>query len=189
MLHRKLEFSPVSESDRLKSLSSYEVLDPARAPTLDRLTRLTADLFDAPIVRFAFDAADPFCAQALALDAGAVLVVEDITGDDRFADGPLVAGEAHVRFYAGAVLTNPAGVNLGALCVLDDRVRPPLTAAETERLVALAAMAVDALELRRMTRRTAEGERGLELVERLAVAGRKAGVAGPVGLSRLRRAV
>ena len=189
MLHRKMEFSPVSEAARLKILSSYEVLDQAQGPALERLTRLAADLFDAAIVRFAFDAADPFCAQALAMAPGAVLVVEDVTEDDRFQGSPLVAGEARIRFYAGAVLTNPDGLNLGALCVLDDRVRPPLTAAETERLSILAGMAVDALELRRVTRRNAETERGLELVERLAVAGRKAETAWPAGVNRLRRAL
>ena len=179
----------MSESARRKILSSYEVLGQPQAPALDRLTRLAADLFDAPIVRFAFDAADPFCAEAIAMAARTVVVVEDVTRDPRFCDSPLVAGEPRVRFYAAAVLTNPDGVNLGALCILDDRVRPPLTAAETERLGALADLAVDALELRRVTRRDAETERGLELVERLAVAGRKAETAWPAGVSRVRRAL
>lgn len=176
-------------SERLRRLLSYEILDAEPAPALDRLTRLAADLFDAPVVRFAFDPADPFCAHPIAMDAGVVLVVEDVTQDERFRDSPLVTGEARVRFCAAAVLTTPDGLNLGALCILDDRVRPPLTAAETERLNTLAGMAVDALELRRMTRRTAETERGLELVERLAEAGRKAETGWPAAISRLRRAL
>ena len=111
----------MTEADRLKILSSYEVLDRPPGPALDRLTRLAAELFDVPIARFAFDAADPFCAHALREEAGAVLAVADVMGDDRFRESPLVTGEPGVRFYAGAVLTGADGFNLGVLCILDDR--------------------------------------------------------------------
>ena len=46
-------------------------------------------------------------------------IVPDLTEDPRFAHNPLVTGEPHLRFYAGAVLRTPDGVPLGALCVLD----------------------------------------------------------------------
>ena len=51
------------------------------------------------------------------------MVVPDTHLDARFVNNPLVSGEPHVRFYAGAPLINPEGYALGALCILDRRPR------------------------------------------------------------------
>lgn len=203
-----MEFPRVSEQDRLHRLASYEILDTAPEAPFDRLARLAAELFDAPIALISFvdeerqwfkarrglaETAAPragsFCDQALRLERGGVLVVAEVADDPRFAGNALVSGPTGVRFYAGAVLTSPEGENLGTLCVMDDRTRPPLTAAETARLKALADIVMDTLELRRMTRRASETQRALELVERLAVAGRKAGIGWPAEALPLRRVV
>ena len=197
----------MSEAQRLRNLATFEILDSGPEEAFDRLTRLAADLFNAPMARITFVDADErewiksrvgfatasvlrdggFCARAIELAPGAVLVVERPDEDERHRDNPLVALEPRVKFYAGAVLTSPDGYNLGTLSIMDDRQRPPLSAAETERLQALAQICVDTLELRRVSRRASEGERALELVERLAVAGRRAGAAWPAPVGRVRR--
>jgi PAS domain S-box-containing protein len=99
------------------------------------------------------------------------MVVEDATGDARFAASPLVAGHPQVRFYAGAALTTADGLNLGALCVMDDKPRRRPSDAELERLRTLAHIVVDEMELRRAHRRAEEKQRQLELAEHMAAMG------------------
>jgi len=47
-----------------------------------------------------------------------VLVVTDLTADDRFNKNPLVTGDFKMRFYAGAPLITKDGLAVGTLCVL-----------------------------------------------------------------------
>jgi hypothetical protein len=86
-------------------------------------------------------------------------------GDTLTAEGLVAVPET--RFYAGVALTNAEGWNLGVLCIMDDRPRPPLTRAETDRLHALAAIVVDALELRRTIRHAADVQSTLDMLERV----------------------
>ncbi len=87
-----------------------------------------------------------FCAHAMLGDE--VMVVPDATLDPRFAANPLVTGEPHIRFYAGAPLRTPEGHALGALCLIDYRPRH-LSRAERRMLLEMAALVEDELLLRR----------------------------------------
>jgi two-component sensor histidine kinase len=75
-------------------------------------------------------------------------VVSDLTQDPQFACNPLITGEPHLRFYAGAVLRTPEGLPLGALCVLD-HVPRELTEDQAFTLTTLAQQVMSQLELRR----------------------------------------
>jgi PAS domain S-box-containing protein len=88
---------------------------------------------------------ESFCAHAIL--SNEVMVVPDASVDSRFADNLLVTGEPKIRFYAGAPLRTPDGLNLGTLCAIDTTPRQ-LSVEEQGVLADLAALAMDELQLR-----------------------------------------
>ncbi|MFW5660603.1 MAG: GAF domain-containing protein [Oceanicaulis sp.] len=65
--------------------------------------------------------------------------------DPRFADNPLVTGEPHIRFYAGAPLVAPSGHVLGTPCAIDDEPRFGLAEKEVALLQAFAGLVMERL--------------------------------------------
>ncbi len=131
---------PVDEEQRLAALAGLGVLDTPPEERFDRLTRLAAALFEVPVAlitlidqdrqwfksRHGIDIRETprdlsFCAHALLCDD--LMVVPDTRHDSRFADNPLVAGEPHVRFYAGCPIRDASDTCLGTLCLVDTRPR------------------------------------------------------------------
>jgi GAF domain-containing protein len=155
---------PTNEAERLKALQRYEVLDTPREEAFDSLTELAIKRFGVPIAVVSMvdhdrqwfkscqgldvtqtDRRLAFCAHAILSEQP--LVVNDAQQDGRFADNPLVTGEPHIRFYAGAPLTTPDGYNLGTLCIIDRKPRS-FSAEESAYLARLASMVTARLELR-----------------------------------------
>jgi two-component sensor histidine kinase len=154
-----------TESDRLAALRSYRILDTPPEPAFDDLVQLAARACQAPIALISliderrqwFKAEVGLGVRETPLDRSICLtatlqpgltIVPDLTEDPRFARNPLVTGEPHLRFYAGAVLKTPDGVPLGALCVLDCMPRD-LTEEQASTLTVLARQVMSQLELRR----------------------------------------
>ena len=156
---------PIDEVRRLAALKAHGILDTVPEPGFDRHVSLANQVFGVPIAlvslvddqRQWFKArcglevaqtprADSFCAHAILGDE--VFVVADAATDPRFADNPLVIGELHLRFYAGAPLIMPDGHRFGSLCVIDRQPRQ-FSNAERQMLSSLAAVVVDELILRR----------------------------------------
>lgn len=138
---------PPDEPERLAALQATGILDTPRSDLFDGLVRVAGQLFDAPIAAVSLVAQDrqwfkaiqgltvtgtprdvSFCAHAI-LDPAEVLCVPDASIDPRFADNALVTAEPHIRFYAGAPITDSAGNPLGAICVIDSTPRHPSPAA------------------------------------------------------------
>jgi len=180
----------MSEHDRLAALVSYRVLDTAPEPVFDDITRLACQLFDTPMATVSLVDRDrqwfksrqgvdgcstprdqAFCAHAIKLPPNEIMVVENATLDPRFADNPLVTGDPNVRFYAGAVLTTAEGYNLGTLCVIDDKPRPPITDAQKSQLKVLASAVVAQFEKSRAERRLQEESRLLQMTETISGVG------------------
>ncbi|MGH6649885.1 MAG: GAF domain-containing protein [Sphingopyxis sp.] len=154
------------ESRRLRTLREYRILDTAREPGYDRITKLVADLFDAPIAlvslvddcrqwfksSFGLDVPETardisFCQYVIA--ESEPVMVPDAQVDPRFEQNPLVTGEPHIRFYAGVPLRAYNGAILGTLCIIDRKPRPTLTPRELERLEDFAAIIMAEAELHR----------------------------------------
>ncbi len=131
---------PEAECDRLGALQDLSILDTPPEERFDRITRIAAAAFDAPIALVSLVDSErqwfkscyglqaretprdmAFCAHVVNMKEE--LVVCDTLLDDRFADNPLVRDEPRVRFYAGAPLILEDGNCIGTLCVIDTRPR------------------------------------------------------------------
>lgn len=155
----------LEEAERVQALNYYKVLDSEPEPAFERVTKLASEFFDVPVSSISFPIDDRLwfksivgldideCPRAAGIcshviESDTPLVLRNAGDDERFHDHPMVAGEPHVRFYAGAPLITPNGQRVGSLCVADIKPRPGFTDAEADRLQELALLVVDELELR-----------------------------------------
>ncbi|WP_030072021.1 sensor domain-containing diguanylate cyclase [Halomonas alkaliantarctica] len=168
MTHRPTLDADDYETRRLKALADYQILDTQRDDAFDEIVEAVSLICDTPIAVVNFIDRDrqwfksekglgvqetprdiSICAHAI-LQPG-VFVVPDTTQDARFANNPLVTGEPHLRFYAGALLKSKDGYPLGTLCALDYEPRE-LTQRQHFALQALANQVMAHMELMRSHR-------------------------------------
>jgi GAF domain-containing protein len=147
---------PSNEAARLRALDETGLLDTVEDERFDRITRIAQRLFDVPIAIFSLVDAKrqwfksiqglqvketprevSFCGHAI-LHEG-VFCVEDASGDERFADNPLVVDGPRIRFYAGTAIHSLGGLPIGTLCIIDQRPRS-FDAADRRTLLDLAAI-------------------------------------------------
>ncbi len=167
------------DPDRLAALDRYEILDSQGEPGFDDIVQLATLICDAPIGLVSLVASDrqwfkarsgleacetgldsSVCAHAL-IEPG-LLIIPDLTLDERTRENPLVTHQPHVRFYAGAPFRAATGEVLGSLCIIDTVARPGgLTDSQTVCLTTLGRQVSSQLELRR-----AIAERDLHAAER-----------------------
>ena len=164
--NRVAEGDMAGEPARLSALDSYHIVDTRPEPQFDRIVAAAAGVCDTPIALISFVDQErqwfkakhgldvdetprdiSFCAHAIRNDA--LMQVTDAREDPRFADTPLVTGEPHIAFYAGAPLIAPGGHRLGTVCVIDRKPRR-LDDVQTSVLEVLRDAVVRELELRRL---------------------------------------
>ncbi|NYT40225.1 PAS domain-containing protein [Sphingomonas sp. R-74633] len=162
------------EQQRLQALEAYDILDTAAEPAFDEIARLAADICGTPIAVVNLIARDrqffkaevglgvretpletSFCAHAIL--ESEFLEIPDATQDKRFDCNPLVTGEAHLRFYAGALLKSVEGWPIGTLCVLDTEPKQ-LTELQQRTLKVLARQVMAQLDARRELKRRDEAD-------------------------------
>jgi len=126
------------EEARLAELLSCQILDTPTEKEFDQLTEMAAEISGCPSAAISFIDRDrqwfkssiglagteaprniTFCTHTILSQD--ILLVEDATKDERFADNPGVTGDPNVRFYAGVPIVSSRGYNLGTVCVFDSK--------------------------------------------------------------------
>ncbi|WP_158253668.1 ATP-binding protein [Chromobacterium alticapitis] len=150
---------PSNEDKRIAALHALNILDTPPEERFDRITRLAQHIMQVPIALVSFvDAGRQWFKSHQGLDArqtgrdisfcghailgSDIFCVADTHEDQRFLDNPLVTGNPHIRFYAGAPLDIGGGVRLGTLCAIDRVPRQP-SPEQLSALRDLAALTVD----------------------------------------------
>jgi formate hydrogenlyase transcriptional activator len=154
---------PENEAERLNALRRYQILDTPPEPAFDRIAEMAANFFHVPMAgvslvdedRVWFKSRVGIGTEQTARDAGlcssamlsqGVYYLRDAAHDERALGHSFVA-DLGIRFYAAAPLRNQEGFDLGTVWVLDQQPRE-LASGEAEMLRALAALAVNQMELR-----------------------------------------
>ena len=169
------------EALRVEALSQYEVLNHTPDPVLDDITRLAAQICDAPIAAISLIGQDRIWLKARCgihvseLSLGSTPCETTILGDtlyeltdarqdpDFSPNGIQIEGR-DMRFYAGAPLTTPGGISIGALLVLDVQPRR-LTLGESDALSVLSRLVINRLELNGRVRQIDRSARARQRVE------------------------
>lgn len=168
---------PPDEAERQRATEALGVLDTPPDQSLDDLVWLASHLTGATIAvvglmdrdrqwfkaRCGFDGDEvpreqSLCAHTL-LGTG-LFEIEDASANPHYAGNPFVAGEPHVRFYAGVSLVGKGGHAYGTLCVADTKPHR-LSSEQREAMVRLARQATTHLELRQERAASRASERAL----------------------------
>lgn len=175
---------PANENERLASLKKLKILDTPTEERFDRITRISAHLFNIPISTITLvdsnrewfkscygldkregDRAISFCGHAML--ANDIFIIPDTKKDPRFADNPMVVGAPFIRFYAGVALTSADGYKIGTFCIKGHKPRT-FTKSEIVDLKSLASWAeqeINARELKNALETIKDSKKKLELQE------------------------
>lgn len=170
-----MSFTDQNEDSRITALKELEVLDTQPEVQFEGLVNVAASVCGTPISLITLVDTDrqwfkanigleevqetprevAFCAHTIEEDG--IFEINDAAADPRFVDNPLVTGDPHIRFYAGATLRLKNGAHVGSICVIDKKPRK-LTTQQRDTLRKLSVAVVQALESRYMTRNLAASE-------------------------------
>ncbi|MBS9479058.1 GGDEF domain-containing protein [Ancylobacter radicis] len=155
---------PANEAERLAVLNALAIMDSPRDERFDRIAWLAQCLYGADVAFLSFIDGDFQWMKSVTADeiapsiernrsvcqhiiaSGEPLMSPDLKNDPRF-DGHPVVPHLPFRFYAGVPLLVSPGLAVGSLCVLRREPAADTPPFDSAPLEALAAVAVDALDL------------------------------------------
>jgi GAF domain-containing protein len=162
---------PVNETERLRALKKFQILDTPQDGSFDRITALASFIFKVPIAIISLVDADRIwfkshhglpvrqinrdpglCASAIL--SNDLYIIENAREDPRCLTNPLVAGEFGLQFYAATPLHTEENYNLGTLCIIDQQPRK-FTADDRTILKHLGDIVMDEMNMRLVLRETA----------------------------------
>ncbi|MCW7492641.1 GAF domain-containing protein [Leptospira sp. 2 VSF19] len=160
---------PENETARLSALKGLEILDSPEEEMFDEITKLASLICNVPIslvslideTRQWFKSHHglhtretprslAFCSHAILGDE--LFVVPNAKVDPRFKNNPLVNEAPNVIFYAGIPLALGDQINLGTLCVIDNKPRE-LNEDQIQMLRLLGKQTIRLLQMRKATER------------------------------------
>lgn len=133
---------PANEVERVETLRKLSLLDTASEERFDRITRVAQRIFGAQMSlinlidaerewtksasnpEFALKSTprqDTVCTDTILQPD--MLVIPDMSKDERYKDNPSVVNAPHFRAYAGVPVSAADGTKPATLCVLDDKPR------------------------------------------------------------------
>ena len=158
---------PENESERLAELRDYKILDTVPEAAFDEITELAAEILQCPASFIEFMDGDrqwfkakyglpeeytetprdiAICSHTICQSD--LLLIPDLSEDDRFSNNPIVSSAPNVRFYAGMPLITPNGSAIGTICTVDFE-KKEISISQQEALRRLSRQVVTQLELRR----------------------------------------
>jgi GAF domain-containing protein len=155
---------PIDEDARLAVLGRKRLANSLPECQFDLITRFAAEATEFPVCLLTFidqdtqwvksaygfneecgPRAHAFCNYTIATRD--LFVIHNAETDARFANNPFVTSGPQFRTYAGHPVISKDGICLGALCVLDTRVRP-LNQSVTRRLGQISEIIASIIEVR-----------------------------------------
>ncbi|MGY8999592.1 MAG: adenylate/guanylate cyclase domain-containing protein [Rhodospirillales bacterium] len=168
---------PENETERLADLNTYNIMDTAPEISFDEITALAAEILQCPVsfIEFMDDDRQWFKSKyglpdemtemprdvaicSTTICQSDLLLVSDLSKDDRFSQNPMVSSAPNIRFYAGMPLITPAGQAIGTMCTVDFETKE-ITIGQQEALRSLSHQVMTQLELRRALIEMAEAEK------------------------------
>lgn len=156
---------PQNESERLKILDGYSIMDYLPEKEYDCITQLASYICGTPLALISLlDEERQWFKSKVRLDATEtpseisfsqytimgeeLFEASNALDNETFANNPLVTRYPNIQFYAGVPLRDMTGCNLGSLCVIDTKPRT-LTNEQKRALKLLAGQVISLINLRK----------------------------------------
>lgn len=166
------------EDKRIAALSGLKIIDTPPETDFDDIVKLCAEICEVPIglittvgkerqwfkAKVGIEANETpretaICGYCILQND--IFEIEDTLMDPRVSDMATVAGEPHIRFYAGYPIQSRDGYPIGSLCVVDTKPKR-LSDYQREAMRVLARQVSKQLELRQMNAMLREANRESE---------------------------